>query len=115
MSVTGYLTARTTRSLSATTTTRRSRTWPAARNVGSRSAAVSARSASDSSGKGIFSASAKRACSSERCVETPCTATPAARKSSYAARNSRFSSVQPAAPGMSDQPSGSGVGTPVAG
>jgi len=40
---------------------------------------------------------------------------PAATKSSYAARNSRFSSVQPAAPGMSDQPSGSGVGTPVAG
>ncbi len=81
MSVIGYSTCRTVRSRSTTSVSRLSRLTPAARNVGSRRAAVSVRSASESSGKRSPSFSAKARCSSGRCTETPCTVAPAAANS----------------------------------
>ncbi len=78
MSVIGYSTCRTVRSRSTTSVSRLSRLTPAARNVGSRRAAVSVRSASEGSGKRSPSFSAKARCSSGRCTETPCTVAPTA-------------------------------------
>lgn len=106
MSVIGYSTSRIVRSRSTTSVSRLSLLTPAARNVGRRSAAVSARSASESNGNRSPSFSAKARCSSGRCADTPCTVAPAAVNSANWSRYVHDSRVHPRAPGIPAQPGG---------